>query len=159
MKLYKILIVVLFAVFISSCEKDVFTQLPVERTDLSDIFNPKDREGILIDEYLAGIYAQLPNGFNRIGNNLLDAGTDDALSGDISVTAVDKFKTGQWGPSDLPENPWVTSYMAIRRVNILLANIGTSGIPDVKKDALRFQARALRIIFYFELVKRWGGVP
>ncbi|NII83749.1 MULTISPECIES: RagB/SusD family nutrient uptake outer membrane protein [unclassified Pedobacter] len=159
MKLYNILIVVLFTVFISSCEKDVFTQLPVERTDLNDIFNPQDREGVLIDEYLAGVYAQLPNGFNRIGNNLLDAGTDDALSGDISVTATDKFKTGQWGSSDLPENPWATYYGAIRRVNILLANIGNSGIPDVKKDALRFQARGLRTIFYFELIKRWGGVP
>ncbi|RQO65248.1 RagB/SusD family nutrient uptake outer membrane protein [Pedobacter sp. KBW06] len=159
MKLYGLLTAVLLVLLISSCEKDVLTQLPVERTDLSDIFNPKDKEGTLIEEYLAGVYAQLPTGFNRIGNNLLDAGTDDALSGNISVTAVDKFKTGQWGPSDLPENPWVACYSAIRRANILLANIGSSGIPDLRKDAIRFQARALRSIFYFELVKRWGGVP
>ena len=159
MKLYSIIVAGLFVLLISSCEKDVFNQLPVERTDLSDIFNPKDKEGVLIDEYLAGVYAQLPNGFNRVGSNLLDAGTDDALSGDISVTGVDKFKTSQWGPSDLPENPWSLAYSAIRRVNVLLANIGNSGITQTKKDAISFQARALRSIFYFELVKRWGGVP
>lgn len=159
MKLYSIIIAGLLVLLTSSCEKDVLTQLPVERTDLSDIFSPKDKEGVLIDEYLTGIYAQLPRGFNRIGNNLLDAGTDDALSGDVAVTAVDKFKTGQWGPSDLPENPWAASYSAIRRVNVLLANIGNSGIAETKKDIFRFQARGLRTIFYFELVKRWGGVP
>lgn len=159
MKLYSIIIAGLLVLLISSCEKDVLMQLPVERTDINDIFNAKDKEGVLIDEYLAGIYAQLPRGFNRIGSNLLDAGTDDALSGDISVTGLDKFKTGQWGPSDLPENPWAASYSAIRRVNVLLENIGKSGIPEVKKETLRFQARALRCIFYFELVKRWGGVP
>ncbi len=159
MKFYRILMVIPFVLLISSCEKDVLNQLPVERTQLSDIFNPKDKEGTLIDEYLSGIYSQLPKGFNRISNNLLDAGADDALSADISITAVDKFKTGQWGPSNLPENPWTANYSAIRRVNVLLANIGSSGIPGVKKDALINQSRALRAIFYFELLKRWSGVP
>ncbi|MCX2452052.1 RagB/SusD family nutrient uptake outer membrane protein [Pedobacter sp. PLR] len=159
MKFYNLLIAIPFVLLIASCEKDVLSQLPVERTELSDIFNPKDKQGTLIDEYLAAVYAELPRGFNRIGTNLLDAGTDDALSGDISVTGVDKYKIGQWGPSDLPENPWASGYSAIRRVNVLLANVDNSGIVDSRKDAFRFQARALRAFFYFEMVKRWGGVP
>jgi hypothetical protein len=144
---------------ISSCEKDVFTQLPVERTEITDIFSPLDKQGTMLDEYVASIYAQLPRGFNRLGGNYLDGGTDDAVSANVSTVAVDKFKTGQWGPSDLPENPWASNYAAIRRVNVLLANIGNSGIPAERKDAYSAQARFLRAMFYFDMVKRWGGIP
>lgn len=146
-------------VSLTSCEKDVFTQLPVERTELSDIFNPLDREGTMVDEYVAGIYSQLPRGFNRISDNLLDGGTDDAVTANVNSVPVDKFKTGQWGPSDLPENPWESNYAAIRRVNVLLANIENSGITTARKNSYRAQARFLRAMFYFELLKRWGGVP
>lgn len=144
---------------LTSCEQDVMTQLPVERTELTDIFNPKDREGNLVDEYVAAIYTQLPRGFNRISDNLLDGGTDDAVTANVNTVPVDKFKTGQWGPSDLPENPWASNYAAIRRVNVLLANIGNSGITQARKDSYIAQARFLRAMFYFELMKRWGGIP
>lgn len=146
-------------VSLTSCEKDVMTQLPVERTELTDIFNPKDKEGTYIDEYVSSIYTQLPRGFNRIDQNYLDGGTDDAVTANVNTVPVDKFKTGQWGPSDLPENPWATNYAAIRRVNILFANIGNSAITDARKNSYRAQARFLRAVFYFELMKRWGGIP
>ncbi|SHG44197.1 Starch-binding associating with outer membrane [Flavobacterium fluvii] len=144
---------------LTSCEKDVMTQLPVERTEINDIFNPKDKEGTYIDEYVSSIYTQLPRGFNRIDQNYLDGGTDDAVTANVSTVPVDKFKTGQWGPSDLPENPWASNYAAIRRVNILLANIGNSGISEARKNSYRAQARFLRAMFYFEMLKRWGGIP
>lgn len=147
------------ALFSASCEKDVLNQTPVERIDITDIFNPKDREGNMIEEYVASIYAQLPRGFNRIDENYLDAGTDDAVTAAINTAAVDKFKLGQWGPTDLPENPWASNYAAIRRVNVLLANIDNSGIPEIRKVQYKAQVRFLRAMFYFELVKRWGYVP
>jgi hypothetical protein len=156
---YKIISCLALALSITSCEKDVFSQLPVERTELTDIFNPMDKQGNLVDEYVAGIYTQLPRGFNRISENYLDGGTDDAVTANVNTVPVDKFKTGQWGPSDLPENPWATNYAAIRRVNVLLANIGNSGITEDRKEIYRVQARFLRAMFYFEMVKRWGGVP
>jgi len=147
------------ALLITSCEKDVLKQLPVERTDITDIFSPTDKQGNMIDEYVASIYAQLPRGFNRIGDSYLDAATDDAVTANLSTVDVDKFKVGQWGPSELPENPWASNYAAIRRVNVLLANIGNSGIPDSRKDAFKAQVRFLRAMFYFELIKRWDRVP
>ncbi|UKJ06744.1 RagB/SusD family nutrient uptake outer membrane protein [Solitalea lacus] len=156
---YTLISCLFFSLLLSSCEKDVMTQLPVDRTDITDIFSPKDKEGNMINEYVASIYAQLPRGFNRIGSNVLDAATDDAVSASSTTVEVDKFKIGQVSPTDLPENPWASNYAAIRRVNVLLANIDNSGIPQVRKDAIKAEVRFLRAMFYFELVKRWGNVP
>ena len=64
---------------------------------------------------------------------------------------------------------WSDPYLVIRRVNILLSGIDVVPFNTTYTDALgntrrlnesmKAEARFLRAYFYFELVKRYGGVP
>ena len=64
---------------------------------------------------------------------------------------------------------WSDPYLVIRRVNILLSGIDvvpfnttyTDALGNTRRlnDSMKAEARFLRAYFYFELVKRYGGVP
>ncbi len=55
---------------------------------------------------------------------------------------------------------WSSIYNAINRANTLMDGLEKSTlIPDASKVRFRGQARFLRGLAYFELVKLWGGVP
>jgi hypothetical protein len=54
---------------------------------------------------------------------------------------------------------WNDGYKAIRQVNTFLDNIESADIEAGKKKRLRGEAEFLRAYYYFELVKRYGGVP
>lgn len=56
------------------------------------------------------------------------------------------------------DNIWNKSYENIRKCNRFLEKIEGSTIEEGKKDHYRGQVYFLRGMFYFELVKRYGGV-
>lgn len=50
-------------------------------------------------------------------------------------------------------------YSTIRGIDILLTSIDGGSLPSALKDAIKGQAYFLRAFNYFEMVKRYGGVP
>jgi len=140
----------------SSCRK--FESQPEERTLETDVFDPTDKVGALSTAYLLGIYSFLPTGFNRIDGDILDAATDDALPSS-NRSGISLFTNGQLTAANYPDNNWSNSYTIIRRSNVFLNNIGIVPIPaDIRKRQVA-EARFLRAFAYFELLKRYGGVP
>jgi starch-binding outer membrane protein, SusD/RagB family len=132
---------------------------PLETLPLNLVFDNQDSLGVNAQQFLYNIYANLPKGYNRVDNNVLDAGSDDAVPSTINQS-VEDFSTGKIQPSVLPDNAWNAEYAGIRKVNLFLANIGVVplNLPGQKAQWIS-EARILRAVFYFELVKRWGGVP
>jgi hypothetical protein len=132
---------------------------PIENITKDVVFDTQDSLGVLSEQFLNNIYASLPAGNNRVGGNLLDAGSDDGLP-NSTADAVQYYSLGSFNAGDQPDNVWDANYAAIRSVNIFLANIDKVPLntPGLK---LRWkaEARGLRALFYFELIKRWGGVP
>ena len=126
-------------------------------------------------EYATSVYTALPTGFTRIGGAMLASATDEAEYTD-ETSNVHKFNVGSWVPIDNPDNIWGTSYNGIRRANNFLSttdSIRWGGLilnPTPENQALymarlaeinrmSFEVRFLRAYYYFELVKRYGGVP
>lgn len=159
MKKYSLYIACSLLLGMGACQKDVMEKEPLEYADLELVFDPLDSLGVNAEKFLYNIYNDLPRGYNRIDNNVLDAGTDDAVPSNINAS-VQYFSTGQWSPYLMPEDRWKVSYEVIRKVNIFLENIGR--VP-LKTDGLKEQwiaeARFMRAMAYFELSKRWSGVP
>lgn len=152
--LYYLIIVAMLVA--SSCKK--FESQPEERTLETDVFDPTDKVGALSTAYLLGIYSFLPTGFNRIDGDILDAATDDALPSS-NRSGISLFTNGQLTATNYPDNNWSNSYTIIRRSNVFLNNIGIVPIPvDIRKRQVA-EARFLRAFAYFELLKRYGGVP
>jgi len=132
---------------------------PLELIEKDLIFDSKDSLGVNAERFLNNIYSGLPNGFNRISNNMLDAGTDDAIP-NAAGDAVQYFSNGGISPTNVVDNVWAKNYANIRKVNVFLSSIDRVPLNIAGlKDRWKAEARCLRAISYFELIKRWGGVP
>ncbi|QNN44729.1 RagB/SusD family nutrient uptake outer membrane protein [Pedobacter roseus] len=139
--------------------KKLSEDTPLELIGQDVIFDKTDSLGVNAEKFLNSIYAGLPNGNNRISNNILDAGTDDALPNAVG-DAVQYFSNDGISPSNVVDNVWAKNYANIRKTNIFLANIDVVPL-NLKgyKERWKAEAHCLRAMSYFELIKRWGGVP
>lgn len=149
--------IVLFAATVG-CKKMIEDE-PLENANKDLVFDTADSLGVYAEQYLNNVYASLPNGFNRINGTMLDAGSDDALPSS-TADAVQFYSNGAFNQAYLPDNTWDANYAGIRKVNIFLANIDKVPLktPGLK-DRWKAEAKGLRAMFYFELIKRWSGVP
>lgn len=121
------------------------------------------------------LYDYLPAGYNRIDGAMLAAATDEADHAPIG-SDIEKFQLGTWNAVTNPDNNWGDCYRAIRLSTLFLQNSENyeeiilrdtstaSKLNNYKTQcadlkALRAEARVLNAYMYFELLKRFGGVP
>jgi len=182
MKNYKSKILIgigLIALIAASCRKS--EKFPVDKVSGIYIFDPRDSAGTNALKYLLNVYNVIENGHNRVGGDYLDAASDDAVSsspgGQVTILA-----TAGYSAIDLPanENVWSSQnqyntanyWNGIRSATEFMNGIGVVPVKDYigangKINSIgvstryiwRNEARLLRAYFYFELVKRFGGVP
>ncbi len=143
-----------------SCKR-YYEEVPVERITEEYVWDQLDSNGKSARAYLTQIYALTPPGFNRLGSDLLCSASDDAMPSRPS-TDVRTMATGGmtifFGESQ--DNTWAKDYIGIRKATIFLNNFGVVPLKDVNEKRYWFgEARVLRAMFYWELVRRWGGVP
>lgn len=142
----------------SACKKPLYETEPTSQ-DITYVFDKTDSLGVQAKTFLADIYSYLPNGYNRIGTDVLDAASDDAISSSPAST-IEYFVNGRISAVSTVDNSWENNYKTIRKANIFLANIDV--VPLNQKGLKVYwksEARILRAIAYFELIKRYGGVP
>jgi len=155
-----IFILYLFATAVlPSCKK--LENEPRDLTTLSLIFDPTDQNATLALQFLNNIYNYLPGGFNRIGGDFLDAASGDAVSS-LSNTTISYYNNGLVSSTNNPDAYFSNSYNGIRQINIFLANIGKVPVPTANPTRTitwMAEARFIRAFLYFELLKRYGGVP
>jgi hypothetical protein len=152
---YTILTLLLAVLVLVGCRK--YNNGPLENYTEDYIFDPNDTIGVVPQQVLANIYADMPTGFNRIGGDLLDAATDDALPSRTG-TSIQTISLGSLNSNNHPDNAWNKNYGGIRKVNLFLSKIDVIKKPNEVK-IWKGEARFLRAFFYFELLKRYGGVP
>lgn len=167
MKRYKnITIAAIGAVILmAGCKK--YEQFPVDKVTLNYVFDSRDSLGTNAQSFLYSIYGVLQNGHNRVGGDYLDAASDDAMSSASGPSnQVTMLSTGAYNSYTLPapENLWALFYSGIRKSNEFVTNIDVVPVMaqyngKSMKYAWKAEARFLRAYFYFELVKRYGGVP
>lgn len=114
-------------------------------------------------------------GYDRIDNAMLASACDEADHADRN-SDIQKFNNGSWNAASNPEDYWQGFYQGIYRANLFLEK-STDYKNIVYRDTLdpanksdyilnvrdiewlRAEVRFLRALYYFELVKRYGGVP
>ncbi|WP_234736613.1 RagB/SusD family nutrient uptake outer membrane protein [Tellurirhabdus bombi] len=125
------------------------------------VWDEMDRNATVAIFFLNDLYNFVPNGFNRIGSNpgdFLDAATDDAMPS-RNNRVVSYYTNGFINVLNNPDPYWGNSYAGIRRANIFLANIEKVPATPQSITTWKMEARFIRALLYFELVKRYGGVP
>lgn len=175
-----IIIILLIAAILGGCKK--YEQFPVDKITGNYVFDPLDSAGVNAQSFLYGIYAIVKNGHNRVGGDYLDAAADDAVSSKtgtgvavtlISTNGVTAFNwpgnENYWEGTNLTADPNTVGvpdglWAGIRNANIFINNIGVVPVKGAVNGVTtaqiwRNEARFLRAYFYYELVKRYGGVP
>ena len=112
-----------------------------------------------------GVYQSLRSGDNLGENSGLytDERSDDAGRNDNQSNAGEPFQFNDF--SILPANTylkthWLSLYQTITRCNQVLSNIDniSFGNPDTKSQYAA-EAKFIRALIYFHLVRKWGDVP
>lgn len=153
------LLVLIVAGFLSSCKK-YYESVPVEAVTNDYIWDTKDSNGVYASQYLFEIYASLPDGTNRISKDFLDAGSDDAVTSQTIAAPVTLLATNGITIFNNPDDAWASSYAAIRKATDFLNNFHKVPLKNKSEQKYWFgEARFLRAFFYWELVKRYGGIP
>lgn len=120
-------------------------------------------------------YNFLQPGFLYI-DGAMSASASDEAEHMLETSNIQKFNNGSWNALDNPDNAWANYYAGIRNVNKFLSmsdsveldylrldpNASQQALYNTYRDELKnakYENRFLRAYFYFELVKRYGGVP
>lgn len=148
----------LLALFATSCE-DFLDKSP-QGVPTQESF-PSTAE----DAFLAtnGAYVTLRNwSYHSGGFPILDIMSDDAYKGSnpgdgaATVGVFDKFThTADLGILD---NWWNSLYEGIKRANVVIEYVPGITMNEELKARYVAEARFLRALYYFDLVRAWGGV-
>ena len=110
------------------------------------------------------VYAAVRNWhYNSGGYPILDIMSDDAYKGSntndqlSTVGAYDNFTFNTTG--DGLDRWWATLYQGIRWANVVIEKVPAISMDTTLRNRYVGEARFLRGLFYFDLVRAWGGVP
>lgn len=155
-----ILITGCIALAVSSC--DYLDQQPYEYWQPEETFIDYNKT----IQMLNSVYVSMPNGYQSNYTAFLDASTDDGAYVD---PANAMYKLGQGYATEISpiENRWADLYIGIRRtlyfeqyIPLLQNNAGwTDAQVKSYKELAIAESKSVRALYYFELIKRYGGVP
>lgn len=147
MRSIKYIFLLLIIVF-QSCQDDVLERSPLDKIPGGDVWNDE----IMMNAYVTNLYSRFPFfAFEQQSwYNWTDEGTmSTGNSSNITLGTVGRSSEG--GPF------WDYSY--IRDLNVFLEEVGPSTISESVKKQLEGEVRFIRAFTYFEMMKRYGGVP
>lgn len=123
------------------------------------------------------VYTNVPYGFSEMDGNLFATVSDEAQYV-TSISESARFNNGSWNQFYNPDNRYASYYVGIHDANNFLEStvnypellafrrdtISSNGkynynLDLVDMDRLRHEAVVMRSYYYFELLKRYGGVP
>lgn len=160
------LLMVLICILGVACEKSFLDQEVDGRLPVESIWSSTDRAF----GFLNNAYSNLVGVYMRVNGAMLASASDEAKHS-ADESAIQDFSNGGWNPANPIENLWANYYAGIRKANLFLENIdrvpllrrdNQEGVDPVRlavRERMKGEARFLRAYFYFELVKRYGGVP
>ncbi|KAA8477196.1 putative outer membrane starch-binding protein [Arcticibacter tournemirensis] len=159
----KILSIILAGgLFVSSGCSDFLDQIPDNVLTVEDIFKSKD----YVDDYLTQIYANIPNELSqRLGEQFSGpwtAGSDEAKY-NWDFNYANNLNRSTWATTDgTVSNLWNNFYKSIRNATDFIDKIDGANEAEVNtamKSRYKAEARALRAMYYYWLVRIYGPVP
>jgi hypothetical protein len=150
---------------ICSCEKGFLDQIPDDRLTEVDIFSTKNNT----EMYLSNIYANIPDEMsqrfvgsgNGHGNSGPWTGGSDEVEYQTWSVVPNQINVGNWNPSSgWVRTFWQRYYRGIRNANYLIQYADACTVCGPTLVArYKAEARALRALFYYYLVRMYGPVP
>lgn len=147
MKSLKYLFLIIF-MFGISCGEDVLEREPLNKISATQVW----KDEAMVQGYITNLYSRFP--FFAFAQNAWYSYSDEGTQSTGNSSNVTR---GTVSKSSEAHEYW--DYAYIRDINIFLENIVTAEISDEIKNQLEGEVRFIRAYVYFEMMKRYGGVP
>lgn len=154
----KILFLIII-IFIVSCEA-ILDKQPLDIISDSIVWD----DPVLVNKYLLQCYAEMKfYDEMQLGADHYGYSTSNVT---FVATNISDEATAYWFQT--PKSHWISingghfewwGYEVVRKLNIFIEQMEASTLPDHEKTNLNAEARFLRAFAYFNMVKRYGGVP
>ncbi len=162
MKKYIYITFITFLTLAASCKKGFLDQVPNDRLTLDETFNNR----ATAEKFLNNVYSRIPDEYDqRNPNTGRDAGLWTGASDEAEYVwgfaQTNSMNIGNWDAnSGFVNDYWNNFYKGIRSASFFMANIDkvTQDITPELKVQYKAEARALRAIYYFYLVRLYGPV-
>lgn len=148
--------------FSGACKK-FLDQVPEDRLTINEIFKRRN----LVEQYMAQIYANLPNELQQrfVGTDYAGpwrAASDEAkYNWDFHYANQLNYST--WKKTDgTVATFWLNYYKSIRNATDFINNIDGADPEEVNavlKKRFKGEIRAVRALYYFFLIRMYGPVP
>ncbi len=157
-KMASILWIVIFAL---ACNDDFLNKPPLDSINSGDVFNDKEFVQANLYNLIGDLPGALYGGSAGYGRSYMLASiTDEARSKSGWVPSNRVIIKGAITPGNAPGlETWGSNYSTIRKANDILKGLETSPLDKDFITLIAAQSRFLRARVYFELARRYGGVP
>lgn len=147
----------------ASCQEGFLDQVPDDRLTENDIFINRNNT----EMYLANIYAMIPDESMQryaISNKGAGPWTGGASESEYAPWSdiPNNINVGNWNAgSDWIKDFWARYYQGIRNANYFMKNANAVKCTDCAEDRItryKYEARALRALYYYYLMRTFGPV-
>jgi len=132
---------------LSGCLQEVLDRQPLNLIVDPDVWKSEQ----LVDIYLVALYDAIPIGFST------SPAAYEANFTDESSYHEENPPVSNFGAQRIALNTGMYSW--IRKANYFLSKIATSSLSEAKIKSLTAECRFIRAYYYFDLVKKYGGMP
>lgn len=156
------LLLTLAAVLFASCDDGILDISPQDRLAEDAVWEDES----LITAYHNELYNAIPHGFYI---HMYSKYTDEAYNS-APCCGADIFARNTYSPDNISQVAggdfwggymyyWDRGYQYIRKINTFLQKMEAGDVDFAAKPRLVAEAKFLRAFVYFELIKRFDGVP
>ncbi|MFV5693442.1 RagB/SusD family nutrient uptake outer membrane protein [Flavobacterium sp. LT1R49] len=157
---FKYLFIAVAMASLGSCSEE-FVNVTPKGSFLSDNYYANEGQAT---SALVGVYDPIrknSGGFENI-ISMMNAGSDDFYAGGGGSTdgaGIQGFSTHTLTSTNVPGSFWNDHYQGIFRANTLLLKLPDVAMADNLKARFTAESKALRAIYYFNLVRMFKNVP
>lgn len=150
-----IVLIGLSTFLLSSCSGDILEEKPQAIAEETFYNTPSE-----LESGVAAIYTPLRNCFDYDYSIFLEAASDLIYTSLGSWTAASQYKVLDATGISRISNSWSSLYQAIRNANVMIKAIpNASSTTEEENNQYMGEAKFLRALAYFQLVRGWGAVP
>lgn len=172
LSIIRTILVIFISVTIGACteimDESSLNQAPEQGLDYEKVFTDYQQ----YRKFLDYSYKFMPGHLGRLWNSMVCELSDEAQGVGVNICSS-VFNNGAWTGDVMPAGTpqananselsqlWTDLFKGIRQTNLALDNIdNVTNFPSKEiYDRSKGEAMFVRAFLYFELAKRWGGVP
>ena len=158
---FKLVLAALAVIFtLNSCTED-YLEVPVKGTNLESNYYRNESEAFAGLVAVYDVMRKYSGGFENMVT-FFNAGSDDFRAGGGNASdgeGIQTFDDFEITPFTMPQSYWSDYYQGIARANFLLTKLPEVPMDESVTARLTAETKALRGIYYFNLVRMFRNIP